>query len=416
MAAIAPEPLASSVPRGAPAWSGWLVMAVVALVCGLLMVRVLEQGLAPSTRDPVAGAPLLFWRPAASRVSLAGLPVISDPSPLSVAQRRLETCPYDVEALTALAALSVQDRGRQARLVRQISRLTRRSTPAEVWLLQDGWQSGRHVQAMRSLDLLLRRRTVSASGPAFALSWKLDQPAARRALATTLLQQPGWAAGFLLDLSRSAPLQSIDALMLELARRGGQPDDRALELVLRRHIAEGDYSGARRLWSRNFPPSDGGNLVYDGGFDGLPGPAPFNWQIAAPTGSASVSKRLPGGAASAVNLRHDLFGQSAPMISQIVFLPAGEFDLAVRAQGLAGQADRRFRLDLFCVQGLRLLSLPLTIETGAWRSTGSRFKVPARDCPAQSVRIRPVTGDRSQAVEIRIDEIAIRASRARGLP
>jgi hypothetical protein len=416
--AAAPNGPGTARPRSGPR-PVRLVTAVLVLACGLLMYRTLQTSRVEEDRT----VPLLLFRRAGP---VSALPTdrqgTEDITARKAAVRRLERNPYDAEALTTLAALVGQggEGASQSRLVHQLSRITRRSTAGEVWLFQEGLQSGRYDQAIRSLDLLARRKAVGGSLLAFELSKVLDQPAARRALSTVLLQDPVWGADLLRRLSQAAPPHSVDSLLIEMTRSGKVLDDALVEPALRRHVSGRDYPAARRLWTVIYSSGANRNRVHDGGFDGLAGPPPFNWQVATPGGGLSRWKPDPGEVPGFLTARHDLYGSSAPLISQLLFLPGGAYELAVKARSLSGQPHRRFRLDLSCFPGPRLVTSPLAMAPGAWRSTASRFVVPDQDCELQSIRVRPVIGERPQPVEIQLDEIVIQPAAGppgvRGVP
>ena len=413
-AAVARTWTGSTQQRPAP-WLALLVTAAMVFASGLVMVLAVQTYTDRQVDAAVTITTSLHWRAGPGFVLPTDRPWPDKIEARNRAIQQLERNPYDVQALTTLAAHAGQsaDRTSQSRLVHQLSRITRRSTAGEAWLFQEGLESARYDEAVRSLDLLARRKAGVGSLLAFELSAVMDRQGAREALSRVLLEGPVWGPSLLRQLSRSAPLESMDALLVEMASRGRLLDDASMEPVLRRHLAEGDYPGARRLWAQIYPPDASRNRVYDGGFDGLPGPPPFNWQIVPPRGGPARWKPDPGQRPGFLAARHDLYGSSAPLISQLLFLAAGPYELSVSARSVSGQAHRRFRLDILCFEGPELLSQSLTMAPGAWGVTASRFVVPGQDCGLQTIRVRPVTGDRPQPVEVQLDEIVILPAGAR---
>jgi hypothetical protein len=366
------------------------------------------------TRDPIglSESPPLLWRSADGPGNVVN-PSSSDLPRDGTAARRLALNPYDLQALRALS-VQAADSGDRAALVRrvaQIARLSRRDTAAEHRRKREGLASDDHDMAFRSMDLLLRRNATARSLLVFEAASVLDQPDARQALIARLAASPVWRAGFISNLAASAPISAADALFLEMAAKKLRIEDREFEPLLRRHLAIKDYDGARRMWAGLYPISDRNSFVYDGGFRGLPGPPPFNWQVITDTEGVVEWKPSDGRPGGHLSVRHDLYSSSQPLIGQYLFLPAGVMQISMRARAVAGVSNDRFRLDLVCFGGPVFFSQRIRVRGAGWTTTTAQFARPERDCEAQVLRLAPVTADRSQPVEVIFDDLQVRPVR-----
>ncbi len=389
-----------------------LSTGLVTLVCAGLAIMVCLSAVRTKDRIGRSESPTLLWRPADGPANVAARSSSDLPRDVTAA-RRLALNPYDLQALKALSvqALESGDRAALVRRVAQMTRLSRRDTAAELWRMREGLASGDHDMAFRSMDLLLRRNAAARSLLVFETASVLDQPAARQALVSRLADSPVWRAGFISDLASSAPISAADALLLEMAAAKLRIGDREFEPLLRRHLAIKDYGGARRMWTGLYPISDRNSFVYDGGFRGLPGPPPFNWQVITDTEGVVEWKPSDGRPGGQLSVRHDLYSSSRPLIGQYLFLPAGVMQISIRAKGVAGVSNERFRLDLVCFGGPVFFSQRIRVRGAGWTTTRAQFARPEHGCEAQVLRLAPVTSDRSQPVEVIFDDLQVRPVR-----
>jgi hypothetical protein len=389
-----------------------LSTGLVTLVCAGLAIMVCLSAVRTREQIDRSESPPLLWRSADGPVTVATASSSVLPRDVTAA-RRLALNPYDLQALKALSvqAADAGDRTTLVRRVAQMARLSRRDTAAELWRMREGLASGDHDMAFRSMDLLLRRNATARSWLVFEIASVLNQPAARQALISRLAASPVWRAGFISNLASSAPISAADALFLEMAAAKLQIGDREFEPLLRRHLAIKDYNGARRMWAALYPIGDQNSLVYDGGFRGLPGPPPFNWQVITDTEGAVEWKPTDGRPGGQLSVRHDLYSSSQPLIGQFVFLPAGVMQISIRARAVEGVSNDRFRLELVCFGGPVFFSQRIRVLGAGWTTTTEQFARPERDCEAQVLRLAPVTADRSQSVQVVFDDLQVRPVR-----
>jgi hypothetical protein len=181
--------------------------------------------------------------------------------------------------------------------------------------------------------------------------------------------------------------------------RGSEPWKAAL---LSRLVARHDFGHARDLWAGFSGFRGDANAVYDGRFAGLPGPAPFNWDLS--SGSAGVAER-----ASGQGLQVDYYGRDAAnLASQLLTLRPGRYRLSFRASGEAAGDSSRLIWTIACNPGdARLLQLPVTGVTSSEKRFAADFAVPASGCAAQWLRLVGAPGDVASSQNATIGEVRV---------
>ena len=210
-------------------------------------------------------------------------------------------------------------------------------------------------------------------------------------------------------LSHLAAKNADPDLILRLARNVPAPADAAgvpaWQGQLVASVAErGDVARAYQLW-RTFsapraPERKAG--IYDGGFQGLPGSGPFNWQF--PPSPAGVAERTAANA-----LQIDYYGRADTELgNQLLILTPGRYRLAVRAEGDAEGEGSRLSWSVDCQPSkARLADLPLAKLNYSPRLVSANFTVPAAGCSAQWLRLRGTAGEFPKAQNVTISAIQI---------
>jgi hypothetical protein len=218
-----------------------------------------------------------------------------------------------------------------------------------------------------------------------------------------MVQDPQVGAKMIPVLSRERQLQHAvlqklagsDANADLILRVAGDAGLRAVDAkdwqapLLSRLVDRGDLQSALRLWRRfaGDPDANDEKGLYDGRFDGLRGPPPFNWVLT--SGATGVAERNRNG-----GLQVDYYGrQDGDLATQLLMLKPGRYRFSLAVEGAARGEGSRLAWTISCQRQSQLLQLVLKdVESSPRRFTGT-FTVPAAGCPAQWLALRGFSGD-----------------------
>ncbi len=290
--------------------------------------------------------------------------------------------PFLISGVTALAEGDIK---RGEALLLEAKRRNPRSRMARLLLLDRFLRTNRPAEAAVELGTLtvLVPRTGEVLIP--QLANMVTDPKTAGTLKAALQNNPGLLNAV---LSRLASTGTSADTILALAASGGPTPpgvDTSWQAVLVNRLAEGgDIARAYRLW-REFgkvsAPAEGKGL-YDPGFQGLPGSAPFNWRLVA--NAEGVAEAAAGG-----GLQAAFYGRSdVELAAQLLMLKPGRYRIRFRAEGDAKGESSRMTWTLSC-HGSKavLVQLPLVNITYAPRQLAAAFTVPASACQAQWLRL-----------------------------
>lgn len=302
-------------------------------------------------------------------------------------------------------ALASNDIAHAEQLFTEARRRNPRLDAPRLALISIYMQTGRPGPAGQEIAATTRAIPTSANVLIDELVRVAQNPATRPALVVAIGADPLMAE----VLNRLASADAGPDAMLELAARqppspGGPVapwQGRLIELLIDR----GELGRARQLW-RQFAGAEGqaDALIYDSEFRGLPGGPPFNWLYAAnETGSAERS--ASGG------LDVDFFGRrSGQLVSQLLTLAPGRYQLALRAEGSANGQGAQLIWRIACRGGAGLLALPLGNVTFSPRDFSQSFAVPGSGCAAQTIELVGVAGEFPAQQTARITNLTLRST------
>jgi hypothetical protein len=389
-----PEP-----PKRRPfSWRG-AALAGLLMVGGLALAAAqLTQGLSDAEAKE-APASALAWRPGAAPALarqaelLLGTGAADEKTLAAVeglARRALAADPLNGSAFRslALAAGLRGDMAGEARLMTIAGDRMKRDIPAVSWLVADRLKAGRYVEAAERADGLLRAWPISMHA---AMTSQLTDMAGSQGGAITLARlldtDPPWRARFLTDMAKRGDNPGA-AMALFTAMRAGRrpPSETETSALVNRLVKDGLYQEAFLVWAQLLPDEGIRNLAdpYDGGFEGLPGSAPFNWQTFDRPGVLSEPAAAPGGEGRALYLRFTGTVPPPVLARQLLALTPGRHRLSGRwkADRLAG--GRRLVWTLRCAERAATMAgegEPLS-GTSAWQAMSIAIEVPA-GCTAQ---------------------------------
>lgn len=320
--------------------------------------------------------------------------------------------PLNPAALRSLAASMnpLADRAKIHELMEQAARVSLRDTASHGFLMEDAFERGDYKRAVFHADMLLRRNAANQSVVFEVLSQILTDPNGREALADRLRFYPPWRSPFLREAGQYGPPDELGDLLRKLNASGSPVRDEDSKAFFGRLVAEGQFAKAQLYWRLLVAGASSSGDVYDGDFDGRPGPPPLNWQALEAGGGDAVWRTQDGGSPGILNLRHDGFTPASPLIRELVILSPGEYLLEAKAEASDFGSEGRFRVQIRCVSGHdALMSLPIALQVAHWDLARSQFSVPEVDCGAQWLEFLPVAGELRQDLEANVDHVEIRS-------
>jgi hypothetical protein len=399
--------------------AGWLsglcVFALTLPLAGVCLLRVLgDHGLAagaaesPWTGDPgarLAALALSQYDEARTDAQFA--------LAVRTARRALRYGPMENDALLVLAfdADRTGRRAETARLMSILGRRTQRDTQVQLWLAEDALAKGDSRAAFLHLDMALRR-DLSLGPVVFPLmAASLDQPDASQEMAARLSHRPNWRKGFLAALAEDDGAEErADQLLRALRATSAPPLDDEVAAVLQPILERGQYAKAREIWSA-LSPARGRKpaLLYDGGFSGQPGAAPFNWRLTGRDGAYSELAKTPEGL-DALQVRYPI-SRGQTLAEQLLVLPPGSYRLAGLAQTIEGEAEPRLQWRLSCADAGNTPFAVAAIDPAedGWSTFSLAFQVPAQGCSAQWLRLANTPQAAFTSAEVSIRAVTLSA-------
>jgi hypothetical protein len=294
--------------------------------------------------------------------------------------------------LAAVDAAAHGDEARAEALLLEARHRNPRNRMARLLLLDRFLRTGRSDAAGAELAVLSQLIPGAAEALAPELGRMARDPRSAGGLARILRHDAGIRAGVLSSLASSSATDP-DAV-LQLARASGAATPGTAQdwqaILLRRLADHGEFARAYALW-KGFvggPAAAASGGVYDGRFARMPGPPPFNWDLA--SGAEGTADRGPGPA-----LQVDYYGRSALALArELVLLKPGGYRLVMRVSGAAKGEGTQLVWSVSCAPGdAALVQLPLTNVASAPRLVSAGFTVPASGCAAQWVKLDGRPGD-----------------------
>ena len=388
---------ATAASRGPPSFRTQRLLARAGIVAGALVLAavVLPSSLASwaDVDHPRIAAQIAPWDAAAATDAAASLGANPrNPRVRALVRRALARDLTQVTAieLRALDLAVSGKRGQARRLFRVSDRLSRRSLPTRLWLIQDAVDHGDVAGALHDFDIALRTSTDAPPILFPVLARASADPRLTIPLARTFDRPSEWRLMFfdwaLANDVDPGPIASVVARMRD--RRfvvANSVDQRLIE----RLVTAREFAAARSL-SRAFGHNPTG--VADPNFADANAHFPFGWELVS-NGSIAAERAIAG--ATPVLSYSAGPANGGQVAAQLLNLAPGVYRLAAETAANATGAAPYWSLT--CEGGggeIAHLDQPLTANTGA--ETG--FAVPV-DCVAQwlTLTIRPAPDSNTQA-------------------
>lgn len=306
------------------------------------------------------------------------------------AERGLWLAPVDARFRSLLGEMRQRQGDRAA--AEQLFAVAHRISPTELHALSQlmlaAGERGDAAEAVRLLDVMLRRWPNELKGIEPALPGLLARAGAQQAVLEVLQAGPPWRGRFLAALSRSdAGLPSASQLLLDLADSEAPPTSGEISTVIYGFLRAKRYEDAHRLFLLTLSDADFARtgLVHNGRFDAAANASPFNWQF----GSTSAAEIRLDGAAPYVGAGVRFLNKPARDIRlrQMVLLGPGRYGLTVEASAVSLIVPRGLYWSVRCLSPSREIAR-LDIEPGTYRDRSITTEFEVGECAAQSVELR----------------------------
>lgn len=295
----------------------------------------------------------------------------------------------DATNITAieLRALDLAQSGRRteaARLFALSDRLSRRSLPTRLWLIQQSVDRGDAQAALANFDIALRTSTDAPAILFPVLARAAADPAIAASLARTLDRPSDWRLVFLgWALANGSNLHAIADVVIRMRDRAFLAVNEIDQRLIEQLVIGGDFGQALRLHRRFDSPAAG--MIADGHF-GDPGARyPFGWGLV--TDGTVRAERSLSGNRSMLSYRGGMVG-GGQLAAQLLFLSPGRYRLATTTAEPANGDPPYWQLSCANPDGALLAKLDQPAVAGGKASTG--FAVSA-GCSAQwlTLQLRP---------------------------
>jgi hypothetical protein len=308
--------------------------------------------------------------------------------------------------LAGIDALAKGDEQKGEALLAETRRRDPRARTARLILLDRYLRTNRTAEAGVEIAVLNRLISQAAEILVPELARMISDPKTGDALIGLLRDDPDMRDAV---LGRLATGGADPDLILRVARRTGAgsragPPPAWQGALLSKMVEKGDVQRAFLLWRGFAGAGDSDGAPYDGTFRGLPGPAPFNWQLL--SSPAGVAERT-----QARSLDVEYYGRErAALASQLLMLRPGRYRLSFRAEGDATGEGSRLAWVVTCNGGAatQLLEAPLQKVGSAPRALAATFAVPASGCPAQWLRLTGIPDEFPTGQSATISDLRIR--------
>lgn len=326
------------------------------------------------------------------------------------ARRALVASPLELRALRVLGIIADRtgDEAAAERLMTLAAGRSLRDPVAHVWLLERRVAERDWARALFHADVLMRKPMVGYDATPTMVAAAFDTQA-RPLLVERMKPRPRWRTTVLRQVARASPPAAFELLM-DLKEAGSPPADEEAAAVVARMVADGAVMNAFVAWTQLLPGSavEGLGDIYDAGFEGRPGAAPFNWALATRGQAGAEIGPGPNGEGRALYVR---FGanKTAALAQQLLLLPPGRYELTTRTWMEQPRRGEELRWVLTCHQGPRLAELPSPDEALVWREASTPLVIPAQGCAVQRLALNAHPADIPGA-QLRgwIDQVALR--------
>lgn len=300
--------------------------------------------------------------------------------------------PMALQILGQLAEADNDDAG-AAKFMHAAARLSRHEYAAAYWLLSKNAQAGNYKAAIYFADVLLRASPQTDRFVIPILGQISEDKDGAAILKAVLAGDPPWRGQFISQL----PYNVTDArtpldLLLALRTNPVPPTPDEIEPYIVFLIGHRFYGLAYYTWLQFLPPEElrHAGLLFNGNFEGKLSGLPFDWKITPGAGvTVDVVPRPDKSGEHALLVDFQYGRVDYHSVTELVMLAPGTYQFSGEYKGsLVGPRGMKWRV--VCANGTMTNggeSSPIIGITPIWQNVSFTFTVPAKDCPAQYVRL-----------------------------
>ncbi|MEK6637501.1 MAG: hypothetical protein AABY88_05390 [Pseudomonadota bacterium] len=319
--------------------------------------------------------------------------------------------PLQIEALRTIGF--IEDGDGNATKARQIlgiaSKISKRDALTQAWLFDRYYREGRMGNALEAADIVMRQERGSWDFLVAELLKFSDDPRMVNPIAQTLSYNPNWRGTFLEGLGRSGKTPQIAYQIFRRLQTLGQPANTAeLTAYFSRFHDASMPALSWQSWTDLVPAAKSGDLIRDGGFEGIDAPPPYNWSFYQSDGVYAERVANPKGVGRALYLSYG--GDSlANFANQMLALKPGTYRLALNVYAEAATTKNQFILYLRCggINTTREIEkIDLTATLGQWSTKRLDFKVDT-GCPTQQIWVSGLGRPGSKDATMWLDNVRL---------
>ncbi len=171
-------------------------------------------------------------------------------------------------------------------------------------------------------------------------------------------------------------------------------------------VEKGEVGRARAIWSKlaSVEPAALRDGVYDGGFRGAPGPAPFNWRFTQSAAGVAEPTKTPA-------LQIEYYGRAqAELASQLLQLSPGRHVLSMTVSGNAPSGGGSLAWTLTCLRSKdAFAAIALTKISYTPKRLSQPVIVPT-NCPAQWLRLVGTPAEFPASHSVTVADLQVRGA------
>jgi len=383
------------------------------LIAGLLLAAgVVRMGLAVRLiqSDPASAAKLAPGDAQAMLATARTLVGKTDEADsrrmLALAQASLArdlTNPGAIE-LVALQADRTGRKDKAGRLFALSNRISRRSLPTRLWLIQQAVDGGDVAGALIHFDIALRTSTDAPPLLFPVLARAAGDPSLAVPIARLLDQRRDWRLAFLHDSAlRRDSASGLADVLLHMRDRSSIAGNGIDSAIVAQLLASGQFQKAFRLQNAFHPMPGDGRLIRDPDFFEPQFVYPFGWSL---TRQGDINAER-GRVANRPALTYQATaGGAGAAATQLLLLAPGHYDFSVETAAPSSDVSAQPFWTITCAEhgGAQLVVADQPDRAGAWLSADLR--VP-EDCPAQWLTLLLRSGDSTDGLSGAVTDVTI---------
>lgn len=318
----------------------------------------------------------------------------------------LERTPLSPVGARVLAFLSdiQRDTARSRSQIHVAAALSKRDFPTRLWLIEEAVRRNDAAGALEQYDLALKtsRNARRALYPVLANALSDDSYVVP--ISQLFARRPEWLGEFsVVTLQQGGATANLARALEDVPDLNDFGVPNLEQLVVTQLVAEQRFAAAQRFAVARSGGASGRPLLIAPDFSARAIAAPFAWDLISQTGLGA--ERGNSGIEVYANV-----AESGPVASQLLTLPAGDYVLRSVGTARATDPDGGAQWTITCARQDGAILAQLNLPRQKMGAVGTRFRVPARSCDGQWLRLTIVPTDSPRGVAGTIRRVDITRS------